>query len=178
MTNKTLFASVLCVIALVAVGCKREQAPAPATTEAAVPEATPAATPADTAADIATAPASAPVAVSDSAELNTKGFSGTFTGSLPCADCSGIDTTLQLAADGSYTLDETYRGKPGGASRSDGTWTFEADNKQIRLDPNSKSGEDRLYAVTSFDRITQLGPDGKPADGKLDYSLGREGAAQ
>lgn len=41
----------------------------------------------------------------------------TYTGTFPCADCSGLDTTLTLSKDtsnatyGTYTLEEIYEGK-------------------------------------------------------------------
>ena len=43
-----------------------------------------------------------------------------------------------------------------------------------RLDPNSKSEADRLYAITSQQQITQLDADGQAAQGGLDYSLDRQ----
>ncbi len=40
---------------------------------------------------------------------------GSFKGTLPCADCPGLETTLTLGADGAYTLVQTYekKGEPG-----------------------------------------------------------------
>lgn len=42
---------------------------------------------------------------------NSLDWPGSYTGILPCADCSGIETILDIKADGNYTLDETYQGK-------------------------------------------------------------------
>jgi len=158
----------LCLATLVAVaGCKRE-----------TPE-SPEATPADTqpvATTPAVAPAPQPAPQADTA-LDTRAFAGNFSGTLPCADCPGIDTTLELRADGSFMLMETYQARKAAAGMLEGTWTAEENGSRIRLDPNSKSEQDRLYAVTSRDRITQLGNDGTPAAGNgLDYSLKRDGA--
>ena len=36
---------------------------------------------------------------------------GTYQGTIPCADCEGIETALTLAVDGSFTLDSRYLGK-------------------------------------------------------------------
>ena len=91
---------------------------------------------------------------SDHSSFDMKGFAGTFSGTLPCDSCPGIDTTVVL--------------------NPDGTWTVEADDRQIRLDPNSKSEADRLYAITSQQQITQLDADGQAAQGGLDYSLDRQ----
>jgi copper homeostasis protein (lipoprotein) len=140
--------------------------------------------PAAPAADATPAPAEpAPVAV-ESAPANAaadvpfdvKGFAGTFAGTLPCADCSGIDTSISLKPDGSYTVHETYQGKQGGFD-GDGTWTAEENGKRIRLDPNSKSEQDRLFAVKSKDEIETLDMEGKPITSSAPHALKREGTA-
>ena len=154
----------LSLVALVALaGCKRDTAPAP--------EATPAAEPPPA----ATAPAKEPVVAAATA-LDTKAFAGNFSGTLPCGDCPGIDTTLELRPDGSFMLMETYRGKKAEPGMLEGTWTAEDNGSRIRLDPNSKREQDRLYAVTSHDRITPLGSDGTPATPGLEDSLERDAA--
>jgi len=131
----------------------------------------------------APAPAEQPLAVEPQADKNAapapfdiKGFAGSFKGTLPCADCPGIDTKLTLAADGSFKLDETYRDRKDGTSAIDGTWTVEADDRHIRLDPNSKSDNDRVYEILSGDEIRLLDQEGKRIEGDLPYSLKREAA--
>ena len=39
---------------------------------------------------------------------------GTYTGMLPCADCTGIDTTITFNQDRSYSMENTYMGTPSG----------------------------------------------------------------
>lgn len=163
--NKQLFA-LACLAVLAVAACKPE----------------PAETVADQPASAEAAPAVADVVPSgenlssDNAGFDMKGFAGTFSGTLPCADCPGIDTTLVLNPDGTYDITEAYQDSEGVAAKMDGTWTVEADDQQIRLDPNSKSEQDRLYAITSNDEITQLDLEGKPAESGLDYSLDRQAA--
>lgn len=142
--------------------CKRDE-PAPAPTL-------------ETAAAI-TAPA--PAAVADTATVavavaafDLKGFAGTFKGSLPCTDCPGIDTTIELRRDGTATIGEQYQERRQHLEET-GTWTVEADNTRVRFDPDSKTEQDRLYAIASKDQLTQLGADGTPAASGLDYSLRR-----
>lgn len=54
---------------------------------------------------------------------------GVFTGTLPCADCSGINTTLTLTSAGQYTdtglftLEQVYEGKSIQPITSQGSWT-------------------------------------------------------
>ena len=126
------------------------------------------------------APAAAPVADATPAPVafDAKAFAGTFSGTLPCADCPGIDTKIALATDGTYTVEETYQDRKDGHFKGDGTWTAEADGKRIRLDPNSKSDEDRMFEVISNDEIRQLDIEGKPIESSLPYNLKREPAAK
>ena len=98
---------------------------------------------------------------------------GTFAGTLPCADCPGIDTRLELAADGTYTITESYQERSAPALKGDGTWTVEDDSRRLRLDPNSKSDNDRLFSILSQDEIRQLDLEGKPIDSTLPYNLRR-----
>ncbi len=104
-------------------------------------------------------------------------FAGIFSGTLPCADCSGIDTKIELKADGSYAIEERYQGKKDGDFNGDGTWTAEEDGKRLRLDPNSKSDQDRLFEVLNHDEIRQLDTEGKPIQSELPYNLKRTSAA-
>ena len=111
---------------------------------------------------------------SDHSSFDMKGFAGTFSGTLPCDSCPGIDTTVVLNPDGTYRINEVYQQSDTPEASMDGTWTVEADDRQIRLDPNSKSEADRLYAITSQQEITQLDADGQAAQGGLDYTLDRQ----
>lgn len=150
--KQILFATMLCVFAIV--GCKRDAEPAtpaePATTTvpAAAAEAKPAAEalPTDviSEADNSSAPAG----------FDVKAFAGTF---------GGDDIALELEADGSYTLSGwALGGTDDEPASSDGTWTVEENGKRIRLDPNSKDEDDWLFAVNSNDELQALDGDGKP----------------
>lgn len=141
------------------------------------------ATPATNTAPVATAqpaPIAAESAGASSATevpFDVKGFAGTFSGTLPCADCPGIDTTITLKPDGTYAVHEVYQGKPGSFD-SDGTWTAEENGQRVRLDPNSKSEQDRVFAVKSNDEIESLDVEGKPIATAAPHSLRRKGAAK
>ncbi|GAA5075855.1 copper resistance protein NlpE [Lysobacter panacisoli] len=146
---------------LALVACKPQTPAEPATSATPATEAAPA-TPAP-AADAATA----------AAPFDAKAFAGTFAGTLPCADCPGIDTRIVLAADGTYTLTETYQDRPAPPNKGDGTWTVEESDTRLRLDPNSKSDNDRLFAILSKDEIRQLDQQGKAIESNLPYNLKR-----
>jgi copper homeostasis protein (lipoprotein) len=166
MNRKLLIA--MFVLLSVAVACKRE---APVAT----PEASsgPPSTPAAIAAPAAENDLSHAGVQPDAAGFSAKAFAGTFKGELPCADCPGLDETLVLAPDGSFTLTDIYRERPQGTRSIAGSWTIEDTDKRIRLDPNTKAEQDRLYAITSNDEIKPLGAYGKPAASGPEYRLRR-----
>src|SRR5690606_23661002 len=109
--------------------------------------------------------------------FDQKGFAVTFRGTLPCADCPGIDTVLALNAAGTYALTEDYQGDDMRDSELDGTWTAEHDDQHIRLDPKSKSDADRVYALVSNDEISPVAADGEPATDGVAATLKRDAAA-
>lgn len=108
---------------------------------------------------------------SDPAGFDRKAFAGSFAGVLPCADCPGIETSLDIHADGSYALAETRRG--GGTVRTTGTWTVEADGAGLLLDPDSKEAQDRRFALVSRDEIRALDAAGSAPRGNGNTSLRR-----
>ena len=67
-------------------------------------------------------------------------ISQTYTGTFPCADCSGLDTTLILTMrnkdthQGTYTLQEVYQGKDLKPFITSGTWQL---MKGTPKDPNA-----------------------------------------
>lgn len=119
-------------------------------------------------------PPDAPLSSDEAAGFDMKGFSGAFAGTLPCASCPGIDTTLVLAADGTYELTEAYREDSGPAVATSGTWSVEDEDTRIRLDPAGKQAEDRLLAIESTQRVVFLAPDAELAESGLDYGLERQ----
>ncbi|MFC5569330.1 copper resistance protein NlpE [Lysobacter yangpyeongensis] len=161
MNHRLLLLAAASVLALAA--CK-PQAPAEPVAPAA---------PAEPAAPVVTD--SAPAAAPAEAPFDTKGFAGVFSGTLPCADCPGIDTTLTLNRDGTYALHGAYQGKPGNGFDGDGTWTAEENGQRIRLDPNSKSEQDQLFAIATQDQLDALDGEGKAIDTQVPHSLSRSG---
>lgn len=160
----TLLAFVLSV-AFVA-GCKRE-AEAPA---AAVQE-TPAPTEAIKSAVISEVDHNSPASAAPG--FDAKAFAGTYGGTLPCADCSGIDTTIAFTPEGGYTMSEVYQDRDASSFVIKGTWTVKEDGKTLLLDPEDKQELDRWFTVVSPNELRALDKDGKPIDSKLDYSLRR-----
>ncbi|MGO1000810.1 copper resistance protein NlpE [Lysobacter sp. CA196] len=165
MTKQSL--ALACLAALALSACNKP------TGETSAPAETPKAAEAAPVAALEPAPAEAPKAGFDIAA-----FAGSFSGTLPCADCAGIDTKLEFKSDGTYAIDESYQGKKDGNAKGDGTWTAEEEGKRLRLDPNSKTDPDRLFEVVSNEEIRLLDQEGKAIDSQLNYNLKRVSAAQ
>ncbi|MCW5568216.1 MAG: copper resistance protein NlpE N-terminal domain-containing protein [Dokdonella sp.] len=108
----------------------------------------------------------------DPAGFDRKAFAGTFSGTVPCADCPGIETHLTINADGSFTLAETYQERDSGDSTS-GTWTIDADGRRLLLDPDTKDAADRWFEIVSKDEVRMLDSEGEAIESPLNYSLRR-----
>ena len=90
--------------------------------------------------------------VGDTAEVSLD-WDGDYEGVLPCADCEGIKTELELKKDKTYELTEEYLGKSGGKKfEVKGSFTFDATNSSlIVLDQSADGrkffvGENAVYA--------------------------------
>ena len=64
---------------------------------------------------------------------NVLDWNGTYKGTLPCADCAGIDMTITLNQDGTYVLEESYQDKDGSQSKSEGQFFWDANGSIITL---------------------------------------------
>ncbi|EJX11269.1 Copper resistance lipoprotein NlpE [gut metagenome] len=73
----------------------------------------------------------------------TPSLFGTFEGTLPAADCEGIQTTLTVNADSTYTLKSEYLGVKDGLFEASGVYNL-LDNAVIELITPS-SGEKTYY---------------------------------
>lgn len=91
-------------------------------------------------------------------------------GVLPCASCPGIDTHLDLLADGSYFLTETYQDRPDGRISQLGRWSLEGDRLLLQ-------GKDRvlIYFATASGGWLQADTQGRPIVSELNYSIEPQG---
>lgn len=75
----------------------------------------------------------------------------TFSGRIPCADCAGIDVTLNLRDDGLYQLRQIYRkGKPPKTVAEMGRWEFDQEKNLIVLGKKKEA----LHTLTLVDGST------------------------
>lgn len=109
----------------------------------------------------------------------------TYTGTLPCADCSGILTTLSLEENGPegeqlFKLKEVYQGVAGKDQtfNSEGNYKVQhgdAEDKDaeiIQLNPDKDRNLQRFYRRAG-DVLRQLDKDRQPIPGAMNYSLKR-----
>lgn len=86
---------------------------------------------------------------------NSLDLDGTYTGTLPCADCEGIKTTLVLNKDTSFTLKEEYLGKKEPmAFNAKGKWVVHVNTITLQFDKELqdrrvqyKAGENKLWLL-------------------------------
>lgn len=99
-------------------------------------------------------PASTPAATSTN-------WTGTYQGELPCADCDGIKTVLELKADNTYVITETYEGRDSKPFVTKGKITVDGD----KVTTHDKS-ENHQYLIEN-NQITALDMEGKKIDGEM-----------
>ena len=156
--NRSLPLLLSVLVALAVAGCDGQPASAPAEDEAA-----------------AEARADGADAVAD-ADADADDFDRTWLGVLPCADCDGIQTRLQLRRAGgrqTYALEETYLGADGEAVFTQaGQWVRDdGDEGVFRLDPESPAS--RRYALRPDGSLDQLDRRGEPLEPEGQYRLQR-----
>jgi copper homeostasis protein (lipoprotein) len=114
-----------------------------------------------TAAPPGQAPAAAP----------TVALPASFTGTLPCADCEGIDYRLDLFPDRSFYLRTNYRGRTPGEFDDVGSFDWSSDGRALV----AQGGREAPLglAVVSADELRLLDLSGQPIASTADYSLRR-----
>src|SRR5690606_17472960 len=93
---------------------------------------------------------------------NALDWEGHYQGVLPCADCEGIKTTINLNNDLTYTIKDEYLGKKEGVFESRGTFEWSDDGQKIML-----SDTDRYTYFVGENRLVQLDKSGNKITGDL-----------
>ncbi len=96
----------------------------------------------------------------------------TFKGTLPCADCPGIDYHLNLLENGAYFLRETYQDRDGGPFDDIGRHLLSSDRDQLVLYGGREAP--LRFALAAPDTLRLLGRDGGHIDSALNYNLSRQ----
>lgn len=108
----------------------------------------------------------------DNLAKETMAYTGVYEGTLPCADCEGIETTIILNDDNTYHKTETYlKGDSPSEFAEEGVFELDEEEGIITLNPsgNENEGESHLYQLEE-DQLIALNPDGIKVEGELaDY---------
>lgn len=95
---------------------------------------------------------------------NSLDWFGTYEGTLPCADCPGIKTTIVLNQDNTYTKTAEYLEKPNGKFTEEGKIEWHSNGRDITLVPTK--GESEIYKVIEGS-IVKLDMEGNEIKGDL-----------
>lgn len=91
-------------------------------------------------------------------------FYGTYEGTLPCADCGGIRTTLKINNDTTYELRSEYLGMKDGVFEESGVYRIMSGNVIMLITPSSG---DKTYYKIIEGGVALSDSTGKTASGKL-----------
>lgn len=97
---------------------------------------------------------------------------GTYRGTLPCADCPGIEVTLTLYADGRFQRRSLYQER-GSSFDESGRWSLDAASGKIHLDTETDDDADGWMQRVDANELRMLDNDGNRIDSTLNYSLRR-----
>lgn len=96
----------------------------------------------------------------------------TFTGTLPCASCEGIETRITLQADGTFFSHQIYVGQASPNEASDlGRWVMSHYGNVLVM--QGQNSEPHYFRVKSAETIEMLDLEGRTIFSNLNYSLNR-----
>lgn len=97
---------------------------------------------------------------------NAIDYIGTYAGTVPCASCEGIEMNLDLKADKTFTLKETYKGgKEEGKFDSKGTYNVTGNIVALKFD--GKDADRNVKFHVGEGQLFMLDADGKKVEGTL-----------
>ena len=104
---------------------------------------------------------------------NSLDYIGVYKGILPCADCRGIITTIELKENATYSLKTSYQGKSAKVFEEKGRFAWNDEGNTIMLN-DIKNGPNQYFVGEHT--LTQLDRSGKKITGDLaaDYILRKE----
>jgi uncharacterized lipoprotein NlpE involved in copper resistance len=97
-------------------------------------------------------------------------FPATWIGTLPCADCPGIEITLDLRGDGVFFLRRDYLER--GAFDEIGRWTVAGDDLTL----TGTEGEPLRFRLADTGDLRMLDREGRAIESELNYALARQDA--
>ncbi|SDK28130.1 Uncharacterized lipoprotein NlpE involved in copper resistance [Ferrimonas sediminum] len=93
---------------------------------------------------------------------NALDWPGTYTGTLPCADCDGVETELTLNPDGSYHLKQNFLGRRSKGSHYSGRFQWNPAGNRVTL---FREGAAPAHYFVAENRILRLDNQAKRIEG-------------
>lgn len=96
-------------------------------------------------------------------------WTGEYEGTLPCADCEGIETLVVLNDDNTYVITEHYlKGDDSMQSEETGVFEFDESDNTFTLMPSKENdqGRNRLYLLEE-NQLVALKQDGSKVEGDI-----------
>lgn len=90
-------------------------------------------------------------------------WDGTYKGTLPCADCEGIETTIVLNKDRTFERTAVYKGKEDGNFNDKGKFSWDKDGRVITLEIK----DDNPFYQVKEGSIVLLNQEGEENTGEL-----------
>lgn len=94
---------------------------------------------------------------------NSVDWDGTYQGVIPCADCPGIEVTIVLNPDGTFTRQDVYLDKKDGVLDEKGTFTWDKTGTIVTLKGNDQISQFKVYEGS----MSMLDTDGNIIEGAL-----------
>ncbi len=106
---------------------------------------------------------------SDHNANNALDWNGTYQGTLPCADCPGIDISITLKQDGTYILEQSYQGKEDSEEKSEGQFSWNESGNTVTL--SSEEAPNQYFVGENV--LMKLDTNGEKVSGELasNYNL-------
>lgn len=120
-----------------------------------------------------TAPKSSVNTIPDSHNSqNSLDWEGVYTGTIPCADCEGIRTMINLSKNMTYVMETKYQGKSEEIFKSKGTFSWDKSGSYLVMNGDSRKPS---YKVGE-NMLSVLDTEGKLITGNLanNYTLTKE----
>ena len=95
-------------------------------------------------------------------ETTTPDWVGTFVGTLPCADCPGIETTIVLNADNTYSKTSVYKERD---TKIEENGAVTVDGDKITLTPSATENVGVTMYRSEQGKLIQLNPEGEEIEG-------------
>ena len=106
-----------------------------------------------------------PTLASDNSK-NSLDWAGTYSGLLPCADCEGIQTVINLTKDLTYHIRTKYMGRKDAPIENSGLFSWTKEGSKIEL-LGYKAGTMPVFYLVGENKLIQLDMQGNRITGKL-----------